>query len=113
MRLPRNRRPTPPGRILVRQFLEPLGVTLTDFAGRIGVTRARLSEIANGKRGVTPDTALRLGQVLGTSPVFWLNLQLNVDLWDALHSDTAAEIRRLKPVASVRGEGRIAVRAAS
>lgn len=98
MPLPKNRRPTPPGKILARQFLEPLGVTVTDFADRIGVTRARLSEIVNGRRGVTPDTALRLGHVLGTSPELWLNLQRNVDLWDALHSKAAADIRRLKPV---------------
>ena len=96
MRLPKNRRPTPPGQILVRQYLEPLGVTLTDFAERIGVTRARLSEIAHGKRGVTPNTALRLARVLGTSPEMWLNLQQRVDLWDALHSETADEITRLR-----------------
>ncbi len=46
-RLPKNRRPTPPGEILARQFLEPLGFTITNFAARIGVTRARLSEIVN------------------------------------------------------------------
>jgi addiction module HigA family antidote len=98
MSLPKNRRPTPPGEILSRQFLEPLGVSLTDLAERINVTRARLSEIVNGRRGVTPDTALRLGHVLGTSAEFWLNLQRNVDLWDALHSKAGAEIGRLKPV---------------
>ena len=102
MTLPKNRRPTPPGEILVRQFLAPLGVSLTDFADRIGVTRARLSEIVNGRRGVTPDTALRLGRVLGTSPEFWLNLQRNVDLWDARHSPNAVQISRLKPVAQNR-----------
>ena len=98
MALPKNRRPTPPGEILSRQFLEPLGVSLTDFAEHINVTRARLSEIVNGRRGVTPDTALRLGHVLGTSPEFWLNLQRNVDLWDARHSKSAPEIGRLRPI---------------
>ena len=96
MRLPKNRRPTPPGEILVRQYLNPLGVTLTDFAERIGVTRARLSEIAHGKRGVTPNTALRLARVLRTSPELWLNLQQRVDLWDELHSESVAEITRLR-----------------
>jgi addiction module HigA family antidote len=81
-----------------RQFLVPLGVSLTDFAEHIKVTRARLSEIVNGRRGVTPDTALRLGHVLGTSPEFWLNLQRNVDLWDARHSKGAPAISRLKPI---------------
>jgi addiction module HigA family antidote len=96
MRLPKNRRPATPGEMLVRQYLEPLGITRTEFATRIGVTRARLSEIVNGRRGVTPDTALRLAHVLGTSPELWLNMQQRVDLWDALHSENAGEIQRLK-----------------
>lgn len=62
------------------------------------MTRARLSEIVNGRRGVTPDTALRLARVLNTSPDFWLNLQQNVDLFDALHSKNAAVIDRLDPL---------------
>ena len=98
MRLPKNRRPTPPGEILVRQYLNPLGVTLTDFAERIGVTRARLSEITHGKRGVTPNTALRLARVLRTSPELWLNLQQRVDLWDELHSDSADDIAQLRQI---------------
>jgi antitoxin HigA-1 len=97
-RLPKHRRPTPPGEILVRQFLKPLGITLTEFADTLGVTRARLSEIVNGKRGVTPDTALRLERVLGPSAQFWLNLQQSVDLWDAMHSAKAAEISRLRRI---------------
>lgn len=58
--IPSHRRPVPPGEILLREFLEPLGVTQADFAKRIGVTAARLSEIIHGKRPVTMDTALRL-----------------------------------------------------
>lgn len=84
--------------MLVRHYLQPLGMTLTEFADRIGVTRARLSEIVNGRRGVSPDTALRLARVLGTSAELWLNLQQRVDLWDALHSETAAQISRLRRV---------------
>ena len=99
-RLPRHRRPTLPGEILLRQYLEPLNLTLTDFAKRIGVTRARLSEIVNGRRGVSPDTALRLARVLGTSPDLWLNLQQRVDLYDALHSRDAAKIARLRPLSA-------------
>lgn len=97
-RLPRHRRPTPPGEILLRQYLEPLDLTLTDFSKRIGVTRARLSELVNGRRGVSPDTALRLARVLGTTPDLWLNLQQRVDLYDALHSRHAAKIARLRPL---------------
>ena len=99
-RLPRHRRPTPPGEILLRQYLEPLNLTLTDFSKRLGVTRARLSEIVHGRRGVSPDTALRLARVLGTTPDLWLNLQQRVDLYDALHSRDAAKIARLRPLSA-------------
>lgn len=97
-RIPKNRRPATPGHILATQYLAPLNITVTNFADRIGVTRARLSEIVNGRRGITPDTALRLARVLNTSPGLWLNLQQNVDLYDALHSETAEEIERLRPL---------------
>lgn len=75
-------------------------MTLTEFSKRIGVTRARLSEIVNGRRGVSPDTALRLARVLGTTPDLWLNLQQRVDLYDALHSRDAAKIARLRPLSA-------------
>ena len=51
-----------------------------------------MNEIVNGKRAVTPDTALRLARFTGTEPDFWLNLQQAVDLWDALHSEQAQEL---------------------
>jgi addiction module HigA family antidote len=57
--IPTRRRPTPPGEILLREFLEPLGITQSAFAKHIGVTNARLSEIIHGKRPVTMDSALR------------------------------------------------------
>jgi addiction module HigA family antidote len=104
-RIPKNRRPATPGHILATQYLTPLNVTVTDFAGRIGVTRARLSEIIHGRRGITPDTALRLARVLNTSPDLWLNLQQNVDLFDAVHSSNAAVIERLAPLVSARSRG--------
>ena len=56
-----------------------------------------MNEIVNGKRTVTPDTALRLGKFTGTEPEFWLNLQQAVDLWDAMHSDQAAEVEDIHP----------------
>jgi addiction module HigA family antidote len=99
--IPTRRRPTTPGEMLIEEFLAPLGVTQTAFAERIGVTYPRLNEIVNGKRGVTPDTALRFSRALGTSPDFWLNLQQVLDLYDALHSSKAAEIRRIKPLAAI------------
>jgi addiction module HigA family antidote len=84
--------------MLLGEFLEPLGVTQSAFAVRLGVSFPRLNEIINGKRGVTPDTALRLARVTGMSADFWLGLQQDWDLWHAMRSDKAEEIARLVPL---------------
>jgi addiction module HigA family antidote len=63
----------------------------------LGVSFPRLNEIIRGKRGVTPDTALRLARVLQTSPTFWLSLQQDWDLWHAMHGKQASAIAQLKP----------------
>lgn len=98
MRLPTHRPPTHPGEMLRFEFLDPLGLTQTEFARRIGVSFVRINELVNGKRGVTADTALRLSQALGTTADFWMNLQVSWDLWHAVHSDAAEEIRRIEPL---------------
>ena len=97
-RLPTHRPPTHPGEMLREEFLVPLGITQSAFAIRLGVSFPRLNEVINGKRAVTPDTALRLAQVLGMSADFWLGLQQDWDLWHALRSAEAAEIARLQPL---------------
>lgn len=95
--IPTHRPPTTPGEMLVEEFLKPLGITQMAFAERIGVTYPRLNEIVNGRRGVTPDTALRFSRALGTSPDFWLNLQHVLDLYEVLKKKSA-EINGIKPV---------------
>jgi addiction module HigA family antidote len=97
-RLPVHRPPTHPGEMLFEEFLKPLGITQSAFAVRLGVSFPRLNEIVRGRRGVTPDTALRLERVLGMSADFWLGLQMDWDLWHAMRSKTAARIARLAPV---------------
>lgn len=72
--------PTHPGDILKRDVLEPLGMSQNELARALGVNRRRISEIVNGKRQVTADTALRLGKYLGMSAEFWLGLQADYDL---------------------------------
>jgi addiction module HigA family antidote len=84
--------------MLREEFLIPLELTQSELAARLGVSFSRLNEIVRGKRGVTPDTALRLARVVGMSADFWLGLQQDWDLWHAIHSDRAAEIKRLKPL---------------
>jgi addiction module HigA family antidote len=98
--LPKSRPPTHPGEMLREEFLSPLGMSQTELAQRIGVSYPRINEIINGKRGVTPDTALRLAKLFGTTPEFWLNGQRNWDLWQAMHSPKARDIQRIKPVAA-------------
>ncbi len=78
--VPKNRVPTHPGETLLEEFLSPLGITQVQLAQHIGVPVQRVNEIVRGKRGVTPQTAWLLGQALGTTPQFWVNLQSNYDL---------------------------------
>ena len=73
-------KPIHPGEILQEEFLKSLGVSQYRLANDIGVPPRRINEIVLGKRGVTADTALRLGRYFGTSPQFWMNLQARYDL---------------------------------
>ena len=97
-RLPRNRPPTHPGEMLLEEFVKPLDLTQAELSRRLGVSYPRLNEIIKGRRSVTPDTALRLSRVLGMSPDFWLGLQQDWDLWNAMNSPEAKQIKRLKPI---------------
>lgn len=97
-RLPKKRPPTHPGVMLFEEFVKPLGLTQTELAQSLGVSYPRLNEIIKGRRSVTPDTALRLSHVLGMSADFWLGLQQDWDLWHAMNSPQAEEIKRLKPI---------------
>ena len=82
--------PIHPGEILLEEFLEPARITQTEFAGKLGWTRARLNELIKGKRGVTADAALDLAEALGTSAKLWMNLQTTYDLDQAMVRRKAA-----------------------
>jgi len=82
--------PPHPGGIVRRQCLEPLGLTVTDAARGLGVTRQALSELVNEKAGISVEMAIRLSKAFGSSPETWLGLQMAYDLWQA--RDRAAEI---------------------
>ncbi len=88
MKQPKN--PFHPGEILLEEFLEPAGNTQTEFAGKLGWTRARLNELIKGKRGVTADAALDLAEALGTSARLWMNLQTTCELDQAMKRRKAA-----------------------
>ena len=97
-RLPRKQPPTHPGEMLLEEFLKPLGITQSAFAQQLGVSFPRLNGVINARRGVTPDTALRLARVTGMSADFWLGLQQDWDLWHALRTKEAEKIARLQPL---------------
>jgi len=80
------RRPTHPGQILKKMYLEPLGLTVTVLAETVGVSRKTMSAIVNERKSVTPDMALRLSRAFSTTPELWLNLQRQYDLWQAARS---------------------------
>jgi len=73
--------PIHPGEILKVMYLEPLELTVTAAAKALGVTRKSLSELINGRAGISTVMALRLSKALDTSPEYWLNMQQNFDLW--------------------------------
>ena len=72
--------PPHPGRIVRQDCVEPLGLTITEAARVLGVTRQALNNVVNGKAGVSPEMAVRLSKAFGGSPELWLRLQANYDL---------------------------------
>ncbi len=91
--------PIHPGEILMEEFLKPMGISQYRLAKDISVPPRRINEIVHGKRGVTADTALRLGRFFGMSPQFWLNLQTRYDLEvteDSLANRLDKEVNILK-----------------
>ena len=97
IRIPTHRTPTHPGEMLLEEFLKPMGVTQRDLANAINVPYQRVNEIINGRRGITPSTALRLAKVFRVSADFWMNVQLRWDLYFAKKSESDA-LKSIKPL---------------
>ena len=97
IRIPTHREPTHPGEMLLEEFLLPMGLTQRDLANGIHVPYQRVKEIVNGRRGITPGTALRLAKFFGNSEGFWMNLQLRWDLYQAKKSEEK-DLREIQPV---------------
>lgn len=81
--LPTNRPPTHPGEMLLKEFLEPLGVSQSDAAARMQIPFQRLNAIVNGRRAVSAETALLLQELTRWDAEIWLRLQAKWDLWHA------------------------------
>ncbi len=97
IRIPTHRAPTHPGEMLLEEFLKPLGLTQRELAQMICVPYQRVNEIINGRRGITPSTALRLAKVFGVSDDFWMNIQLRWDLFFVKQAE-AEVLDRIQPL---------------
>ena len=87
LRIPTHRAPTHPGEMLLEEFLNPMGITQRQLADAIHVPYQRINEIINGRRGVTPATALRLAKYFNLSADYWMNLQQRWDLYHAKNAE--------------------------
>jgi addiction module HigA family antidote len=88
------RRPPHPGEFLDSRFLRPLSITQTELAEALGVSRRRVNELVNGRRAITPDTAVRRGMFFGNDAAFWMHLQVAWDMHAALREVVAVKPRR-------------------
>jgi addiction module HigA family antidote len=93
--------PPHPGRSIRDACLEPLGLTVTDGARALGVSRATLSNLINGRAGVSLEMAIRLAKAFGGSPETWLKLQMQYGLAQALRNEAALEVKPVRPFAAV------------
>lgn len=89
--------PIHPGEILLEDFIEGFGITQHKLAVSIGVPPRRINEIVHGKRGITADTALRLGKYFGVEAMFWMNLQNQYEI-ELAEDKSLAEIEQIQPV---------------
>ncbi|MDA1370831.1 MAG: HigA family addiction module antitoxin [Proteobacteria bacterium] len=87
--------PPHPGEILRELCLDPMGISVTDAAEALGVSRKTLSSILNGRAGISPEMAIRLSIAFDTSPESWLNQQQQFDLWQAMNSGEIIKVKRL------------------
>jgi addiction module HigA family antidote len=97
MRTKSKRRPTHPGELLREETLPAIGLTQSELANRLGVSRRVVNDLVRERRSVTPDLAHRLARLFDTTPEFWLRLQEAVDIWETLQANHR-EYKRLKPL---------------
>ncbi len=96
-----NRRPTHPGAILLEDVLPSIDLPQSRFAELLGVSRLTVSQLLHGHRALSPDMAMRLEKLLGTSAESWLRMQEAVDLWEARQQpEKFATIKRLPAAAA-------------
>jgi len=87
--------PPHPGRIVRQECLEPLGLSVTDGAKALGVSRNALSELVNERRGISPEMAIRLSKAFGSSPEVWAGLQFDYDMAQAMKQADRIKVQRV------------------
>jgi len=92
----KDRAPTSPGELLREEVLPSLEISKAEFARRLGVSRQTLYDILDEKKPVTPQTAVRLGKLIGNGPFIWLSMQRNRDLWEAERTVDVSHIKTLQ-----------------
>ena len=95
--MPKHREPTHPGEMLLKEFLEPMGINQKVLSDHLGWTYARLNEIVKKRRSVTPDSALSLAEAFKMEPEFWLNLQRDWDIWQTRKNHNPVKPLKLCP----------------
>ena len=100
MQVGRMYNPPHPGEVLKGLYLEELNITITQAAKDLGISRVALSEIVNGRRGISPEMAFRLAKALDTDPEMWMNMQKIYDLWkmEPRREAIQRQVRRIVPI---------------
>jgi addiction module HigA family antidote len=88
-----------PGEVLKEEFLEPMGITVYRIAKETGLSQTRIAQIIRGERGITAETALKIGKFLGTGPEFWMNLQTLYDI-EEVAKQKKKEVAAIRPFSS-------------
>lgn len=89
-----SRKPPQPGEFLETRFLKPLHITQSELAKALGVSRRRVNELINGRRAITPDTAVRLAAYFGNDAASWMHLQVAWEIYAAMRNGVAPRLRR-------------------
>lgn len=92
-----SRKPPHPGQFLETRFLKPLAISQTDLAAALGISRRRVNELVNGRRAITPDTAVRLAMYFGNDAAFWMHLQVAWDMHAAVRGVVVRRLRKRQP----------------
>jgi len=93
----RTRKPTHPGKLIKEDLLPETGISQSQLANLMGVSRRTISEIIHERRKITPDIAFRLAKVFNSTPEMWLNMQQAVDIWE-INRNYGQEYEKIRPV---------------